>query len=309
MKSIEICYPNYTKKAITFTLDDGSIVYDGKMIEILAPHGIRGTFNLPGCDLVAHTREEYRALYQGFEVANHCKMHPYCLKDDEEYSFASVPFNRETAEEDKLYPHAEIPNLYYVHLPRGWRLIADSATYASLVDIGKRELEEVFGSGAVSGFVWPFGEQTSQLVHQHLSDSGYRSVRRTGCTEDKTNFDVPEQPMRWSYNANHLNLLPLAAAFAALADDGRLKMFSFGVHSVDFERAEKWEDVRAFAATYGDRPREFWYATVGEIFDYVRATEQIEIDGEYVKNNANTTVYLKISGRCIALAPGTKIKL
>ena len=76
MKRIEICYPNYSKKAITFTLDDGSIVYDGKMIAILAPYGICGTFNLSGCDLTKHTREEYRALYAGFEIANHCKMHP-----------------------------------------------------------------------------------------------------------------------------------------------------------------------------------------------------------------------------------------
>ncbi len=309
MNNIEICYPNYSKKAITFTLDDGNLLYDGKMLEILSPYGIKGSFNLPGCDLVKHTREEYRALYNGSEVANHCKMHPYCLDEGTEYSFSSEPFDIAAAKEDKLYLHPTVPGLYYIHRPRGWRLVAREDTYAGLVDIGKREIEEVFGIGSVKGFVWPFGEQSSEAVHKHLRDSGYASVRRTGCTEDKYNFDVPEDPMRWSYNANHLNLLPLAAKFAATPDDGKLKMFSFGVHSIDFERAERWEDVRTFAAMYGNRPLEYWYATVGEIFDYIGATKCLDMSDGYLTNNADTTVYIKISDRCIALAPSTRIKI
>ena len=64
-------FPNYTKKAITFTIDDGSLKYDKIFIDILRPYGIKGTFNLCLGEKRELTDEEYRNFYDGFEIANH----------------------------------------------------------------------------------------------------------------------------------------------------------------------------------------------------------------------------------------------
>lgn len=309
MKKLEICYPNYSKKAITFTMDDGNIPYDTKLLSILSPVGMKGTFNLTGCNLDKYTTEEYREVYQGQEIANHCKMHPYCLPDSGEYIVADEPFDHEHADEDRLYHHPLYEGLYYTHLPRGWRLIAHPDTYCALIDIAKAEIEMVFGGKRVRDFVWPFGEQSSSKVMAHFAERGYRSVRRTGCMGDSEAFAIPQDYMHWSYNANHLNLLEVAALYEKTPDDGELKMFAFGVHSVDFERAEKWDDLSAFAAIYGNRPHDFWYATVGEIFDYAAAARRVKVDDGYVENNSETTIYLKLDDVPLTLAPGCKIRL
>ena len=43
MKSIEFFYPSFTKKALTFTIDDGNMKYDAMLLDILKPAGIKVT--------------------------------------------------------------------------------------------------------------------------------------------------------------------------------------------------------------------------------------------------------------------------
>ena len=43
---IGIYYPGFTRKAITFSIDDGDIPNDVKFLEIVRPAGILGTFNI-----------------------------------------------------------------------------------------------------------------------------------------------------------------------------------------------------------------------------------------------------------------------
>ena len=68
-------YPNGSRKAITFTIDDGNITYDKKFLEILKPHGIKGTFNLCSDHMNYMSKKEYVDFYSGYEISNHCKAH------------------------------------------------------------------------------------------------------------------------------------------------------------------------------------------------------------------------------------------
>ena len=80
MKQIDLnFYPGWTRKAITFSLDDGNVVYDKKLIDIVKPAGIKGTFNLTTPLKALPSKEDYRALYAGFEIANHSHLHPYAM--------------------------------------------------------------------------------------------------------------------------------------------------------------------------------------------------------------------------------------
>ena len=309
MKRVELCYPNFSKKAITFTIDDGNLVPDKKMIDILSPHGIRGTFNLCKAEYDGVSPAELREIYRGYEIANHCKWHPYVFKDGETYSFATEPFDSSNADESLVYQDPERPGIYRLHRPRGWRSVTTPERYIELIEEAGNELEAVFGEGTVRDFVWPFGEQASHKVQEYLASSRYRSVRKTGCMEDTTGFDLPDDLMAWSYNAHQNNLLTVAELFEAYPDDGRLKFFSFGVHSIDYERSNKWDDLRTFAEKYGDRPNDFWYATVGELFDYKAAADRLVVSEKAVNNPSDRTVYVLIDGEHCEIVAGGSVEL
>ena len=39
-------FPGWTRKSVTFTIDDGNVAMDKKFLDIVRPAGILGTFNL-----------------------------------------------------------------------------------------------------------------------------------------------------------------------------------------------------------------------------------------------------------------------
>ncbi|MBQ2709440.1 MAG: hypothetical protein IJF67_14315, partial [Clostridia bacterium] len=92
-------------------------------------------------------------------------------------------------------------------------------------------------------------------------------------------------------------------------DDGKLKTFIFGVHSVDFERSGNWCDLEEFTEKYGGRPQEFWYATNYEIFHYEDAVKSLQISDNEIDNPSDVAVYIKIDGRPVVIEPHAKLPL
>lgn len=304
---IELFYPGYTKKAVTFSMDDGNIKYDRPLIEMLRPDGFLGTFNLTTTERL--TPDEYRELYCGFEIANHCKYHPHAFDDDVSYVISDEPFDPESADPALIYRHPTIENFYYVNRPSGWRTITDSETYIKCIDACERELEEVFGEGSIRSFVWPFFRQNSKKVTDYLLSLDYYGVRRTGLTRDETGFDFPEDLSSWQCNANHTNITEIMALYDAYPDDGKLKFFAFGVHAVDFLREEYIGKLREFVERYGNRPDRFWYATVADIVDYKRASDSLVITDTAIENPSDIPLFIKIDGREHKLMPGERFGL
>ena len=305
-------FPGFVRKAVTFTIDDGNIENDRKFIDIVRPVGIRGTFNLCAPDRLSP--EEYRALYEGFEIANHVKCHPAIFNPEREYARSGVPFDRETSDVHELHPHPEekgvwfINDLYYGKENDFWYRIADVENYIRLIDETHTELENVFGKGSVRSFVWPFGKQKDfEKVLSHVAKKGYYAARGAGRSIDT--FDMPSDRMDWRYCASDSSLLVKMEAFDALGDDGALKFFSFGVHSIDYERAGRWGNLLAFAEKYGNRREDFYYATVGEIFDYEDAINALEVTDEEIANKSALPMYVKIDGRPVIIAAGETVKL
>ena len=87
-------YPGWTRKAISFSIDDGHLDSDKKFMDIVEPYGIKGTFNLCSERLARMSPDEYREFYHGHEIANHCKYHPAAFVDGEEYDISDEPFDR-----------------------------------------------------------------------------------------------------------------------------------------------------------------------------------------------------------------------
>ena len=307
MKRIELFYPLFTKKALTFTMDDGNMKYDAMLLDILKPAGIKGTFNL--CSNIHEGREEItREFYRGYDIANHSKYHPLVNYDGVEYIIADEAFDSETANKDYIYRVEGHDGFYWQMQPNGWRQMVFEKDFIKFVEYGKRELDEIFGEGSVRDFVWPYREQDNAAVKEYIRRT-HRSARKTGCTIDLDGFSIPKDKKAWSYNANHINLLEVMEKYEAYPDDGDLKFFAFGVHSIDFERDSKWDDLKLFAKKYGNRPDTYWYASVGEIFDYEEALSLLEIKDTSVNNRSSITLYLAIDGERISISPGEIIKI
>ena len=307
------CYPGFTRKAVTFTIDDGNLPMDARFKSIVEPAGIKGTFNLCSDRIKPGDEAKYVEFYRGYEISNHVKYHPFVFRDDTEYAFdkSGATFDEQTADPAYLYPDARMEGFYWKHIGRGWRRYVSAEDYVRYVDECKVELERIFGEGTVRGFVWPFGRQYNARVQSYIEQAGYYGMRITGCLKDSTGFALPADRMYWSYNANHLDLLPAMEAYEAYPDDGELKFFSFGVHSVDFERDGVWDTLSTFAEKYGSRPKDYWYATVGEIFDYADAFDLLEVDEDRrcITNNSDVDLYFEVDGKQNDLMAGFTLML
>ena len=308
MGDFEIFFPRWTKKAITFTIDDGNITLDRKFIGIVKPAGITGTFNLPATSLARYkmTKEELVEFYKGYEISNHCNHHPLCLSDDIEY-FEADALTPENMETDRALVKTDIEGLYESTSAGGrYCKKATAETYIRLIAECKRDLEEIFGEGSVTSFVWPYCDQKNEKIHKYLSDAGYTAVRTTGRAID---FNLPADRMRWIYNADHANMTERIKEFEALGDDGSLKWFCFGVHSHDFENNNCWDVLENFAAEYGNRPDDFWYATVRDILEYEDAVKALEETENAIINNSDKTLHVKINGKKLELSPKTRVEI
>ena len=305
--SIKFFYPGWTRKAITFTIDDGNIEMDKKFISIVKPNGISGTFNLCSLDLNKYTPDFYREMYSGFGIANHCKMHPFLLKDSDNFELSNDAFDEATADEAKFYKTSK-EGVYRFRAANGWRRKATLKAYTELISECHEELEGVFGKGSVTSFVWPFGDQQSTDILEYINlRHGYTAARKTGLVEDSTGFAVPSDRMYWSYNASHKNLLECAEKYDKYADDGELKFFSFGIHSIDYENAEKWNELREFAKKYGNRKNDFYYAPVDDIFRYADATKEVKTSENEVINPTNIEIYAELNGIRTTIAPKSSV--
>ena len=311
MKKIDLnFFPGWTRKSVTFTIDDGNVTMDRRFINIVKPGGIVGTFNL--CDTSKMTPEEYREFYRGYEIANHCKRHPLPMLDGRTYVVSDEPFDRETSREytadDPVIHPTELDGVYMIHRnpkrprPDGWYRVVDTEKSISLVDEGLAELESVFGKGNVKGFVWPYGGQDNAAVQAYLA-ANYNSVRRTGARCDSEGYALPADRANWSYTAHNRNMLEEMEKFEAYPDDGELKFFSFGVHSVDFENSGNWCDLVTFTEKYGNRPEDYYYATVSDIFEHEDAVKSAVITDTEIKNPSERTLYATVDGRRVTIPP------
>ena len=306
MRKIEVFYPSYTKKALTFTIDDGNMKYDAMLLDILKPCGIKGTFNL--CSNLHRGKEQLsKEFYEGYGIANHSKYHPLVNFDGIEYVLSDEPFNEDTADKTKIYRVQGNEGFFWVIRPNGWRQMVFEDDFITYIKEGKEELEGIFTDREIKDYVWPYCEQNNAHVKEFIRKT-HRSARKTGCTLDSTRFAIPADKYAWSYNATDTNLLEIMKKYEEYPPDAELKFFAFGVHSIDFERDGKWDDLRVFAQMYGGRPDTYWYATVGEIFDYDEAVKMLDISDGRVLNRSELTVYVKIDDEQVALEPGAEFK-
>ena len=297
-------FPGWTRKAISFTIDDGNLRLDRKFLSIMKPKGFLGTFNLCSDRITAANKAEHLELYRGYEIHNHCKTHPYVLLPHIEYKYSDEPFDQNTANEELLYK-TDIEGYYFIKMGNGWRKIATPELYKRFETEGLSELEEIFGKGKIRGYVWPYNMQKSPEIYEWLKSRNYDFIRRGG----GESFDMPTDRTQWIFNAWHVNMVERSDKFENLADDGKLKIMILGVHSHDFENNNCWNLLIDFAERFGNAPEKYYYATVGDIFDYEDAKNALIVTDDAVINPTDIKLYIKIDGERVTLFPHSEVKL
>ena len=75
---------------------------------------------------------------------------------------------------------------------------------------------------------------------------------------------------------------------------------------MDFERQNKWDALKAFARDYGNRPNDFWYASVTEIFEYEDAMNSIVLQDGKIINPTDKELYVSVDSKSYVLSPDSE---
>lgn len=273
MNYSQMRFPNFRKKAVTLSYDDG-VKFDKRLMEIMDKYGLKGTFNLNGGLFVEEEdarkmpRAQTLALFQNckHEIAVHGYKHPSLAELDRDMIVYDIIKDREA-------------------------------------------LEELFGR-VIKGMAYPNGSVDDKTV-EALRMCGIEYARTVVSTEK---FDIPTDWLRLPATCHHNNprLMELAKEFVEGAQSPyfwwkRPRLFYLWGHSYEFDNNDNWNVIEEFCEYVGGR-EDIWYATNGEIYDYVQAFDRLEFsaDGELVYNPSAIDVYLDhLNGRFIVKAGQT----
>ena len=277
-KAIYMRFPEGRSKVLTFSYDDG-VETDIRFMEILDKYNMKGTFNI-NSGLYAPEGTVYP------EGTVHRRM----TKSQCE----TVYKNHEVALHALTHPFLE--QLHTVH-----------CTYEIMED--RKNLEKLTGK-ITRGMAYPFGT-TSDMVVDVLKSCGIAYARTTVSTE---NFNLPKDWLRLPATCHHRvpNLMDLAKTFVEMDLTNRSsKMFYLWGHTYEFDGNDNWYVIEEFAEYMGNREDKIWYATNIEIYDYIKAYEQLHFDAEgtMCTNPTAVKIWLEKDNIIYCINPGETIQL
>lgn len=266
-----LLFPDFKDKAVTLSYDDG-VVFDKRLIEIMQAHGLKGTFNI-NSGMFAEKEGEWR-------------------------------LTKEAAL--KLYTESDME--VAVHGVMHYSLTEVDAAIATRDVLQDRvNLEAMFGK-VVKGMAYANGAYDDAVV-ETLKKCGINYSRTVTSTHS---FDIPSDWLRLPATCHHNDpkLNELVDAF--LQDEPvwyrkRSKLFYLWGHSYEFNNNDNWEVIENFAKRIGGR-QDVWYATNGEIYDYVKAYARLQFSVEetYVHNPSAIDVYIRTTNDKNVLVPAGK---
>lgn len=267
-------FPGFRDKAVTLSYDDGADA-DKKVVEIMSKYGLKGTFNINHKAIggsADHTMsaEELFALYR--DSGNEVAVH-----GAEHFSLTEVDMAMATRD-----------------------------------ILSNREYLEKMTGGIVRGMAYANGAE-SEPVRSMLENCGIVYSRGVISTH---RFDLPKNWLSWQATCHHgdKELMTLVDRFLNGPMPGYLwarhpRLFYLWGHSFEFANNNDWHILETFGQTVGMR-EDVWYATNGEIYDYVKAYDSLifSCDGTVIHNPSATDVYLDYFRHQICVKAGETVK-
>ena len=252
------------KRVLTLSYDDG-VIQDRRLIEIMNKHGLKGTFNI-NSGLYLPEKETYK---------NPGKRR-LKLSDAKELYIGSG---------HEIAIHG-LNHKFMERLPKT-EMIKETIS-------DRLNLEKDFG-GIVRGMAYPYGTWNEELSDV-LDSCGIVYSRTTLSTE---NFDFPKNWLTLNPTCHHNNprLMELAEQFIKEERYSRSRMFYLWGHAYEFDDNDNWYIIEKFAEYMGGRD-DIWYATNIEIYNYVKAYENLILsaDCSAVYNPSSVDVWIDTGG-------------
>jgi len=275
MGRIFMRFPGFKRKAVTLSYDDG-VIFDEQLINIMRKNGLKGTFNISTGLLNEGnprrlTKENVVKLYT--ESGNEVAVH----------------------------------GKYHVSL-------ADVPLAMAVDDVLKdrQTLEEWFDK-IVIGMAYANGSFDDNVV-DIVKKCGIEYARTTVSTEK---FDIPENWLMIPTTCHHKNprLMELAKKFIESPESKyywskKPQLFYLWGHSYEFNDEDNWEIIEEFATYMGNRDN-VWYATNGEIYNYVKAYDSLMwgADGKRVYNPSVYDIFINYYDNEYVIHPGDDVKI
>lgn len=288
IENYDITFPTFTKKAVTFSFDDGREGWDNCVVEAMNRHGIKGTFNLiPGGVNKDSLPDNFTNLYAGHEVANHTS-------------------------------HIA---MYNTDSSKGTVYTLDECKTSILQ--GHNTIKKYFGEYP-KGLIWPYHAPAERSdyadIMAYVKELGYSYARNSSSSNS---FDMPDKddPDGWLYwkMTGHFDALGLNSAASAeesplykkfLAEDAsrEFKMLSIWGHAHDFPDNPQGTGTSGTTLVQFEEflkvleaNKDIWKATNIEIYDYEQAAENVEVGEDYIYNPSKiVTLYGFVNGeKCI----------
>lgn len=272
-----LLFPGGKSRAFTLSYDDG-VVQDRRLAALLRDCGLKCTFNISA------------GLLGVQEVGTIGGMPELDVSKLSEHELAEVYAGHEIAGHS-LY-HSALDSL---GTPR--------MTYEILED--KRRLEAISGK-PLKTFAYPYGLVSDDVVRT-LRLAGYKAARTVVSTHD---FGIPQDFLRWNPTCHHEEpeLMELAQRFVNdTREFGPLLFYVWG-HAYEFAGRDNWDIIERLAEYISAHADSIWFATHGEIADYVAAYRALEysVDGSMIYNPSALDVTI-LTRRCPLVLPAGQI--
>ncbi len=274
-----IRFPGFKLKAVTLSYDDG-VREDKRLIAIMQKHGLKGTFNISG--------GLFSDSFNGEEKGRMTKQEALDL-----YISSGM----------------EVAIHGYKHMSLS---AVDTALVVNEVAADRRELENMFGR-VIKGMAYANGAYNDEVV-DILEKAGISYARTVVSTEK---FDIPTDWLRMPATCHHNNprLMELAKEFVEQKPHwyywaNKLQLFYLWGHSYEFDGDNNWDVIEKFAKYIGNRD-DIWYATNGEIFNYLQACKllQFSADGSLVMNCSCMDIYIDYMDKQCIIPSGKTVHI
>lgn len=274
-----LLFPGGKSKAFTLSYDDG-VIQDRRLAELLRKYGVKCTFNL------------------GFGVLGY-------------KGIANIPGLPEV-DVSKLEV-SEVLDVYAGHEIAGHGLYHSAldsvGTPLAMYEISedKRLLEKLVGK-PLKMFAYPFGVYNSCVVEM-LRYAGYQGARTVESTHG---FAIPDEFLTWHPTCHHDDekLMDLAQEFVAGSSFGPMLFYVWG-HAYEFDGNKNWEVIEQLVEYISKHADTIWFATNGEIIDYVNAYRRLEysVDGSVIYNPSAIDVTIRTATDSVILPAGAYTRI
>lgn len=275
--SLLLRFPGFKQKAVTFSYDD-DVIFNARLMEIFKKYGVRATFNFNGGRFVPETTERMLSAEDAAKL----------FENNNDFEVAMHGFRHlSLAQTEKSVAAMEV--------------LKDRDT-----------LEKLFGR-IVKGLAYGNGSFNEETVNT-LRSIGVKYARTIRNTRD---FKLPEDFLAWHPTCHHgdPSLYELFDKFIGikqnrLHDSDPLVFFVWG-HAYEFNDKNNWETIENFLAKVTEYKADLYFATCGEICDYVNGFKLLEtsLDRKIIYNPTLRDYYLQINMENVLVRSGETVRL